>query len=179
VSDLVRWIFALDPQEVRFLPSASDDQLRQFLRVVTERELLLAQVDSAAVQLTPDDWREIRAAHDSVLSFLERQLGISPKMLADSAATVDARVRLAATHVDSYLGRALSGNVQIVPVPPFLAAGLRESEPWSIDPGGVADAVDRATAQRAASDSMPAPGLRRAPGGPPIPLDTTGRRSAR
>src|SRR5438309_466818 len=83
-------------------PAASDDQLRQFLRVVTERELLLAQVDSAAVQLTPDDWQEIRAAHDSVLSFLERQLGISPKMLADSAATVDARVRVAATHVDSY-----------------------------------------------------------------------------
>ena len=179
VSDLVRWIFALAPQEVRFLPSASDDQLRQFLRVVAERELLLAQVDSAGVQLAPDDWQEIRVGHDSVLSFLERQLGISPKMLADSAATVDARVRLAATHVDSYLGRALSGNVQIVPVPPFLAAALRESEPWSIDPGGVADAVDRATAQRAASDSMPAPGLRRAPGGPPIPLDTTVCRSAR
>jgi len=179
VKDLVRWIFAIDPQEVRFLPSASDDQLRQFLTVITQRELLLRQVDSAGVRLTPEDWQEIRTAHDSALSLLERQVGISPKLLADSAATVDARVRLAAAHVDGYLSRALSGNAQLVPVPAFLAAALRESEPWSIDPGGVADAVDRATALRAASDSAAAPSLRRAPGGPPIPLDTAVHRSAR
>ncbi len=171
VRDLARWIYAIDPQEVRFLPTASDDQLRQFLTVAAERQLLLALVDSAGVQLTPDEWRRIHAAYDSALSRLEHGLGISPQLLADSAATPGARVQLAAAHVDSYLGRALARETDFFPVPPFLAAALRESEPWSINPAGIADAVDRAAVLRAAPT-----GLRRAPGGPPIPLDTTSQR---
>ena len=172
VADLMRWIFAINPGEVRGLPFASDDQVRQFLKVVTQRELLLAHVDSAGVRLTPDDWEQIRTDHASALRILDNELGISPKMLADSAPTVGARVRLAAVHVDAYLGRVLSEGAQFFPVPPFLAAALRESEPWSINAAGVAEAVDRAKALRAAGDSVPGGGMRPAPGPPPIPLDT-------
>jgi hypothetical protein len=172
VSDLVRWIFAIDPDEVRFLPSASDDQIRQFLTLVVKRDLLLAQVDSAGVQVTPDDWREIRAAYDSALTLLEGELALSPRLFVDSAATPDARVQLAATHVDAYLERAFAGKAQFYPVPPFLAAALREKETWSINPAGVAEAVERAAALQTAGDSAPRPGLRQAPGGPPIPRDT-------
>jgi hypothetical protein len=179
VKDLIRWIFALNPEQVRGLPFASDDQVRQFLTVVTQRDLLLAQVDSAGVQLTPDDWKQVLTNHDSTLRILDNQLGIAPRLLADSAPTVAARVRFAAAHVDAYLGRVLSQQAQFFPVPPFLAAALRESEPWSIDPAGVADAVDRAKALRAATDSGPRGGMRPAPGPPPIPLDTAHRRVIR
>lgn len=179
VRDLVRWIFAINSEEVRGLPNASDDQLRQFLRVATQRELLLKQVDSAGVQLTPDDWKQIRASHDSALAVLNNQLGISPAMLADSAPTVEARMRLAAAHVNGYLGRLLGGEARFFPVPPFLAVVLREREPWSINAAGVADAVDRAKALRASEDSLRPPGMRPAPGPAPIPLDTAPHRTIR
>ncbi len=179
VRDLVRWIFAIDPGEVRFLPTASDDQLVQFLGLVTKRELLLAQVDSAGVQLAPDEWRQVKAAHDSALGLLERELGLSAALFADSAPTPAARGQLAAAHVNAYLGRALAREVEFFPVPPFLASALRENEPWSINAAGVAEAVDRATALRAAHDSASPTGLRPAPGGPPIPGDTNPHRVIR
>jgi hypothetical protein len=178
VKDLVRWISAINSQEARGLPNASDDQLRQFLRVATQRDLLLKQVDSAGVRLTPDDWKQIRATYDSALALLNTQLGISPTMLADSAPTVEARVRLAAAHVNNYLGRVLGGEARFFPAPPFLAALLREREPWSVNAAGVADAVDRAKALRASEDSL-RPVMRPAPGPAPMPIDTTPHRTIR
>ena len=101
-------------------------------------------------------------------------------MLADSAPTVDARLRLAGVHVIGYLTRALAGSARFMPVSPFLADVLREREQWSINPAGVADAVERATALRGA---MPADttqrGMRRAGGPPPIPRDTAPQRYLR
>ena len=179
VKDLVRWIFAINSEEVRGLPNASDDQLRKFLRVATQRQLLLKLVDSAGVQLTPDDWKLIRATHDSGLALLNSLLGISAKMLADSAPAGEARVRLAAAHVMTYLGHLLAGEARYFPVPPFLAAALRERESWAINAAGVADAVDRAKALRAAEDSLHPGGMRPAPGPAPIPLDTTPHRTVR
>ena len=179
VKDLVRWIFAINSAEARGLPNANDDQLRQFLRVATQRELLLKQVDSAGVQLTHDDWTQIRVGHDSALTLLNGELGLSAKMLTDSAPTPDARVQLAAAHVTAYLGRLLGGESRFFPVPPFLAVVLREREPWSINAAGVADAVDRAKALRAREDSLRPGGMRPAPGPAPIPIDTTRHRMIR
>ena len=179
MKDLVRWVFAINSEEVRGLPNATDDQLRRFLRVATQRELLLNLVDSAGVQLTPDDWKQVRASYDSGLAILNTQLGISAKLLADSAPAGEARVRLAGAHVLSYLGHVLAGQVRFFPVPPFLAAALREREPWAIDAAGVVDAVDRAKALRALDDSLHPGGMRPAPGPAPIPLDTTPHRIIR
>jgi hypothetical protein len=179
VKELVRLIFAIYSAEARGLPTASDDQLRQFLSVVTQRELLLKQADSAGVHLTPEDWKEIRASHDSALVLLNTLLDISPKMLTDSAPTVEARERVAAAHVNAYLARLLGGEARFLPVPPFLAAALREREPWAVNPAGVAGAVDRAKALRGSEDSLRPPGMRPAPGPAPMPLDTARRRTIR
>ena len=126
------------------------------------------------MQLTADDWRQIRAEHDSIVATLERVLGITPQLLKDSAATPDARMRLAAARVDAYLGRAFQGTAQFYAVPPFLGEILRAELPWSVDPGGIGRALERAQAIRATTDSTrrPPPGLRPAPGPPPIPADT-------
>jgi hypothetical protein len=101
VRDLVRWLYAIEPEEVRVLPTASDQQLTQFLTVVAERELLLQQVDSAGVPLTPEDWSEVKSQYGSGLAGVEAAIGISPQLFADSAATRDAKVQLAAAHVNA------------------------------------------------------------------------------
>ncbi len=182
VKDLVRWIFAIDPNDTRGIATASDTQLRQFVKALAERQLLLEQVDSAGIQLTPEDWRQIRIDHDSVLTVLESLLGFSAQTLRDSA-TEGARVQLAIAHVNSYLDRVADAKAQFFPVPPFVAEALRDGQPRSISASGVARAVERAQMLRAAADSAsrnaapnPAAALRPAPG--PAPVDTS-RREAR
>src|SRR5437870_2135979 len=95
----------------------------------------------------------------------------------DSAATPAARVRLAMAHMDGYLDAAVTqGSAPFLPVPPFLAEALRQGETWSLNAAGIARAVERAQAIRAAdTTARPAPGtgLKRAPGPPPVGRDTT------
>jgi hypothetical protein len=176
VKDFVRWIMAINPQEIRSLPAASDDQLREFLRAATARELLLREVDSAGVALTSEEWLRVRSNQDSALRILDERLGFSPALWADSAATPAARLQLAASHVTGYLGRVVTGKAAFFPVPAFLADALREREPWSINNAGITEAVERAKVLRGQPESAQG-GMRRAPGPPPIPADTGHRRT--
>ena len=183
VKDLARWLLALDPNDVRGISTASDDQLNQFLRVLAQREMLLVEVDKAGVQLTPGDWQRLRAEHDSGVARLEGLLGVSAQMLKDSAATPAARVQLAMTHVDRYLDQAVTQNrAPFFPVPPFLASALRQGQPWSLNEAGIARAAESAQTIRAADTTVraaPTTGLKRAPGPPPVAPDSGGRQGPR
>src|SRR3989475_9942996 len=183
VKDLARWLLALDPYDVRGIATASDAQLNQFLKVLAQRELLLTEVDRAGVQLNPGDWRQLRAEHDSAVARLEGLLGVSPQLLKDSAATPAARVQLAMAHVDHYVDQAVTqGTAPVFPVPPFLAGALRQGQPWSLNEGGIARAVESAQAIRAADTTVraaPPTGLKRAPGPPPVAAESGGRRAPR
>src|SRR3989442_783032 len=181
VKDLARWLLALDPNDVRGIATASDDQLTQFVRLLAQRDMLVEQIDSAGVVLTADDWHHVRAEHDSGVGRLEGLLRLSPQLLMDSAATPAARVRLAMAHMDGYLDAAVTqGSAPFLPVPPFLAEALRQSETWSLNAAGIARAVERAQAIRAAdTTARPAPGtgLKRAPGPPPVAGDSVAKRA--
>jgi parvulin-like peptidyl-prolyl cis-trans isomerase-like protein len=187
VKDLARWLLALDPNDVRGISTASDAQLNQFLKVLAQREMLLVEVDKAGVQLTPGDWRQLRAEHDSGVARLEGLLGISPQMLKDSAATPAARVQLAIAHVDRYVDQAVTrGSAPFFPVPPFLASALRQGQEWSLSEAGLARALESAqtiraadTTGRAGSPPPPPTGLKRAPGPPPVAAESGGRRAPR
>src|SRR5256884_332168 len=183
VRDLARWLLALDPNDVRGVATASDAQLNQFLKVLAQRDMLLVEVDKAGVQLNAGDWRQLRAEHDSGVARLEGLLGLSPQLLKDSAATPAARVQLAMAHVDRYVDQAVTkGSAPFFPVPPFLASALRQGQPWSLNEAGIARAVERAQAIRAAGTTVraaPPPGLIRAPGPPPVAADSGGRRAPR
>src|SRR2546423_12165709 len=183
VKDLARWLLALDPNDVRGISTASDAQLNQFLKVLAQREMLLVEVDKAGVQLTPGDWRRLRAEHDSGGARLEGLLGVSPQMLNDSAATPAARVQLAMGHVDRYVDQARTQNrAPFFPVPPFLASALRQGQPWSLNEAGIARAAESAQAIRAADTTVsaaPSTGLKRAPGPPPVAPDSGGRQGPR
>ena len=183
VKDLARWLLALDPNDVRGISTASDDQLNQFLKVLAQREMLLVEVDKAGVQLTPGDWQRLRAEHDSGVARLEGLLGVSAQMLKDSAATPAARVQLAMAHVDRYLDQAVTQNrAPFFPVPPFLASALRQGQPWSLNEAGIARAAESAQTIRAADTTVrgaPTTGLKRAPGPPPVAPDSGGRQGPR
>lgn len=172
VKDLARWLLVLDPNDVRGIASASEAQLTQFVRLLAQRDMLLQQADAAGVGLTSDDWRQVRAEHDSSLARLEGLLGLTPEILRDSAATPAARVQLAMAHVDGYVDRAVTqGVAPFYPVPPFLAGALRQDEQWSLNEAGIARALEAAQAIRARDTtgrSAAPTGLKRAPGPPPV-----------
>ena len=183
VRDLARWLYALDPRDLN-VAMASDAQLAEFVRQLAQRELLLREVDSAGVPLTPEDWRGLKTQHDSVLTILENQLALSPRVLKDSAATEPTRHALAMRHVNDYLDRVLvQETAQFFPVPPFLALALRPGQGWSVSAAGLAQALERAQAIRAQVDSggrRAGPGLKPAPGPAPAPpVDTAKQKASR
>ena len=177
LSELVRWLAALDPSVAQALPTATDEQIGQFLKVVVQRQLLLQQADSAGVTLTAQDWQLLRAQHDSALAILGSVLNLTPQMVRDSAQTPEGRQRFAMLRVQDYFDRVVRGRTRFFPIPPFLGETLRAKGRWNVDQAGVNLALQRAKAQRAASDSVSAGGVPRmtpAPG--PAPVDTTPRR---
>jgi peptidyl-prolyl cis-trans isomerase D len=179
VRDLVRWLAALDPQVMQALPQATDEQIRQFLKAIAQRDLLIQQADSAHVTLTAEDWEQVRAEHDSVLMTLGSILNLSAQALRDSAGTQEERTNLAMARVNDYVDRVLHGRARFFPVPPFLGEMLRDQGSWRVDEAGVRRALERAQEIRLASDSSRAgagePRMTPAPG--PAPIDT-GRRAA-
>jgi hypothetical protein len=183
VKDLARWLLALDPNDVRGITAATNEQLTQFVKLLAQRDMLLGQVDSAGTVLTPADWRRVRTEHDSSVARLEGLLRVSPALLRDSAATPDARVRLAMVHLDRYMDSAVTlGTAPFYPVPPFLATELRRGESWSLNDAGIARALERAQAIRAADTTARAAapsGIRPAPGPPPVAGDSAAKRAPR
>ncbi len=189
VRDLIRWLSALDPSLAQALPQATDEQINQFLKAVTQRDLLIREADSAKVGLTPEDWQQVRIQYDSAITLLSSILSITPTALHDSAggSTPDARVKFAIARVDDYMNRVLQGRVRFFPVPPFLGETLRDRARWGVDEAGVRRALERAQEIRLASDSTRgvggAPGQgggpRMTPAPGPAPIDTTHRRTGR
>src|SRR5256885_5194613 len=85
-------------------------------------------------------------------------------------------------HTDGYLDAATQGSASFLPVPPFLAAALRRGEIWSLNDAGLARALERAQAIRAADTSSrqaPATGLKRASGPAPVAGDSAAQRGPR
>jgi hypothetical protein len=176
VRDLTRWLYAHDPRYVQGFANANDDDIREFLKFLTQWYIAVWQADSAGIALEPSDWLQIRAEHDSGLAILQSVLHLSAAMLVDSAAGMDARQRFAMARVQDYLERVLSNRAQFAPVPPFLAATLRERGDWAVSQAGVVQATSRAQALRAAVDSLAPPSpqqqepqLKPAPGPAPVP----------
>ncbi|OLC37170.1 MAG: hypothetical protein AUH81_06710 [Candidatus Rokubacteria bacterium 13_1_40CM_4_69_5] len=182
VRELARWLYAIDPRDMNGIAAANDAQLTDFVRHLAQRELLLREVDSAGVRLTPDDWRGLRTQHDSALKILENLLAISPQLFKDSAATEPARIELAMRRVNDYLDHVFDqGAAQFFPVPPFLAMVLRAGQHWSVNGAGVSEALERAQAVRAQLDSATrrsGTGLKPAPGPAPAPPADSAKRKA-
>lgn len=175
VRHLVRWLSAMDPQVMQALPQATDDQIKQFLKAITQRDLVIQQAESAKVTLTPEDWQQVRAEHDSAIMMLGSILNLSAQMLRDSTPSPDERTNVAMSRVSDYLDRVLQGRARYFPIPPALAEMLRDQGRWSVDEAGVRRAVERAQQIRASADSSSPNEPRMTPAPGPAPIDTGAR----
>ena len=145
--------------------------------------MLLEQADSAGITLSADDWKTIKADHDTVVVNIERALNLTPQVFKDSAPTPAARLPFALAHVDAYLDAVVSRRRGFQAVPPFLASALRSDADWRVNPAGVQRASEQAIAQRGPEKRAPGragrrrgPAMRPAPGPAPTPGDTTTHR---
>lgn len=161
--------------------AAPDSILRGFVEEVTRRELLVREADKAGIDMPPAERARLITDWKQLVTSVWEQLGVSPKQLADSAASRGDRERAAAARVEAYLDRMMAGQAQLIQVPAVLSAALREKYEGRVMPAGVDRAVERAQSLRAAADSarataqpgtavpmpVPPPGAAPTPGGPP------------
>jgi hypothetical protein len=157
---------ALPPPYVAQLRVANDSALRQFARVLSLNLLLLRQADSAKVNVTPDEWKQLYARYTESVDSLRADMGFT----AADTALPDSAV---AAKVSQYFDGLVAGKVRMRPVPSALGTLLRERGDFRVDEVGVSRAFELAQAETAKNDSTrgPAagPGMQPAPGGPPVP----------
>ena len=166
VAEYLRWVRALPPQYVAQLRVANDSALRGFARVLSLNLLLLKQADSAKVNITPDEWKQLYARYTDAVDSLRSDLGFTPSDTALSDSAV-------ATKLTQYFDGLVAGTIRMRPVPSALGTLLREQGDYRVDEVGVSRAFELAQAQRTKADSAGGPhggsGMQHAPGGPPVP----------
>ncbi len=170
VSDLVRWISALEPAAQERVSRATDEQIVLFVRSLMRNHALMVEADSAGVVLTPADIEEFRDLLRRDLAMTRKALGLTDTALAK--ATPTDRRRFAALYVDHYLEGIAANKVDFAGVPPFLAAQLRQRYPWRVSSAGVDRVFERSSQLRGLVDSL-------APASPPAPVVDSGGANAK
>lgn len=156
-AELAKWFQTFPPmvqsQQRGQLENAPDSIVTMFVKNFVTNDLVLRAADSAHIGPTPE---ELAQLHQSLLQARDAawtQLGISPKLLADSAKTPADRVKLVARRVNQYMDKLVSGQAQFVQVPEPVARVLRDQMTASVNSAGIDRAVERAVKQRTARDS--------------------------
>jgi len=189
---LARWMSLFPPQMRGQLQAAPDSQVPTFVRNVVRNEMVVRQADSAKVTLDSAEMSTLRQTYVQLITNDWSQLGIDPKMLADSVKSEAGRDRLAAAHVEDYLSRMVAMTARYVDVAQPVEQALRSKYEAEINEAGVDRAVARAAEIRKVADSaraakqppsavpLPgsaAPGAGAAPGGPATPAGPGARSS--
>jgi hypothetical protein len=150
--DLARWFDLLPPQAAQQIPTATDDDLRNFVQALARNAMLLAETRNAGLELTSEEFGRLRA--DLSMQVLELKTALRLDSLsAEDTAAGRSRKELGAARVDAYLTRIAEDPQTLVPVSGPLADYLREAASWRVYPAGLQRAFDMARAQRAALDS--------------------------
>jgi peptidyl-prolyl cis-trans isomerase D len=155
---LVSWVNAYPqkPQIEQGFQQAPDSQVTQFLKIVVRNDLVLHQADSAKVELDSTELADLHSRFAQVVANTWDQLGVSPSVLDDSGSTAQARERVAAGHIDSYLDKLMAQQARFVDVPQPVANVLRDKYDWKVNNSGLERAIQNATKARAAADSAKA-----------------------
>ncbi|MFL5491723.1 MAG: hypothetical protein ACJ8AV_09905, partial [Gemmatimonadales bacterium] len=171
VAEFMRWIQALPPQYATQLRQANDTMLNQFARVLTQNVLLLRQADSAKIQITPAEWKDLADTYRAQVDSLRADMGLDTAGLWDSTVSAADRNKVAATKVEDYFGRLGSGKSRLRPLPAAMGSLLRDQSSYRVYDAGLNRAVELAQAQRPKTDSTQAQTgpMQRAPGPAPIP----------
>jgi peptidyl-prolyl cis-trans isomerase D len=153
---LVSWVNAYPqkPQIEQGFQQAPDSQVTQFLKIVVRNDLVLHQADSAKVELDSTELADLHSRFAQVVANTWDQLGVSPSVLDDSGSTSQARERVAAGHIDSYLDKLMAQQARFVEVPQPVANVLRDKYDWKVNNAGLERGIQIATTARAAADSV-------------------------
>jgi hypothetical protein len=179
VAKLLQWIGSLpNPQRLmQQLEAAPDSAVRGFVRDVARQELLLREADRAKITFTAEERAQLRRDWAQLVGMVWQGMGVDPKSLADSAKSVPERERLAATRVEGFMDRVMSGQAQPVPIPVPLANALAEKFDAAVNRAGLDRATERALKIRASADSARAAQQPRSevpiPGATPPPAPAT------
>jgi hypothetical protein len=184
VADFLNWIDAVPPQQqiLQRIPQAADSELKPFVKQVAMQQLLLKQATDAKVDIPEEVRTNLYSSVSQLVLQVWQTLGVDPKMLADSAKNQAEKDRLAATRVDAYLDKMMSGQAQVLNIPAPLKKMLDAKYESSVNSQGIDRAVERAQKLRASSDSarsanqpksaVPMPGM--PPGAQPEPAPPVG-----
>jgi hypothetical protein len=154
-AQFVRWVEAYPPQAriSQQLGQAPDSIVRDFVKSVARNEVMLKKADSAKINITPDEKQRLYDEFHQLIMQLWQQLGVEPARLADSAKSVPERERYAATKIETYLDRVMSGQAQPATVPQPVQVVLASKYKSKVYPAGVDRAVERAKKLRTSADS--------------------------
>jgi len=174
VAEFMRWIAALGPSVGNDLLGRPDSSLVQFARLIAQNQLLLQQADSAGITLAPVEWEGMMARYRGQIDTLRMNLDLFGADLTDPAISVPDRSRVAAIKVESYWDRIAAGALRPRPIPPQLAAVLRQPDNYKVNKAGITRAVEIAQELKAKADStsqapQPVPN-QPAPGAAPFTL---------
>jgi hypothetical protein len=145
--------------------------LNQFARVLTQNVLLLRQADSAKIQITPAEWKDLADTYRAQVDSLRVDMGLDTAGLWDKTVSAADRNKVAATKVDEYFERLASGKSRLRPLPAAMGSLLRDQSSYRVYDAGLNRAVELAQAQRPKGDTTRAQTgpMQRAPGPAPIP----------
>jgi hypothetical protein len=154
-SQLAQWMQgAPNMDQMRMqIGQAPDSLLTTFVRNLLRSELITAAADSAKVQLDTAETSEVYKSFASILSSAWAGLRIAPRMVADSAKTLEDRRKLIPGRIDAYFGRLLTGQEQFIEIPAPLSQAVRRKYDWKISSAGLDRAVAAAQIIRAREDS--------------------------
>lgn len=155
---MAKWISAYPARSQAMMrqqaAQAPDSVLINFTRGQFIRgELVLAQADSAKVELSPAELTDARNQFSQLVHRVWTELKISPPTLADSAPAPAQRERVASEMVESYMDKLVLDQVPYVEVPMPLSEVLREKYDYTVNRAGIARSLERASKVRAAIDS--------------------------
>lgn len=155
--ELAKWVGTFPPmvmaQQRGQLQNAPDSIVTMFVKNFVTNDLVLKAADSAKVGPTPEEMQQLRNNFVAARATAWQQLGVDPKSLADSAKTPAERERLAATRIDRYMDRLVSGQAQFVQVVEPVSRVLREKANASVNSAGVDRAVEKSAKGYQAADS--------------------------
>ena len=158
VQRFLDWAQTAPPQFTQQILAADTAQLQQFAKMLAQNEMVVQQADSAKVQVTADEWKQLYSAYSSEVDSVAATLGVS--------ATGDKKA--AAVIVTGYFEKLVNGQARLRPMPQALASVLRDGARTKINAAGVAKALEIAKGIQAKNGITP-PGLQPAPGPAPVP----------
>ncbi len=175
---VAKWMAAYPAQmKIREqLAQLPDSMVGLFARQLVINELMIQAADSAKLTLDSTEKGGVRNVFTGSVMNSMIGIGLTPKIVADSAKGQSAREKFAAAHVEKFMDLLFTNKAQFIDVSEPVSRALRTKFETRVIPAGIDRAVTEATKLVAKADSakakaappsaVPAPGAAAPPSAP-------------